>query len=151
MLNAKLNRLKRQAEDIIAEEQAEYRARRNTTEQIFSLRILSSRICTMSVQLFQKAFDRVWYAALWATMRKYSINANLVRATEHLYNKVVSAVQMNGSAGEWFKTTNGVRQGCFLSPTLSTFSSKGLCLMLWKNIMVGKHRRQNSNQSSVCR
>ena len=25
---------------------------------------------------------------------------------------------MNGSIGEWFKTTVGVRQGCLLSPTL---------------------------------
>ena len=25
---------------------------------------------------FMKAFDRVWHAALWATMKKYNINAN---------------------------------------------------------------------------
>ena len=25
---------------------------------------------------------------------------------------------MNGSIGEWFRTTAGVRQGCLLSPTL---------------------------------
>ena len=25
---------------------------------------------------------------------------------------------MNNSTGEWFRTTAGVRQGCFLSPTL---------------------------------
>ena len=25
---------------------------------------------------------------------------------------------MNGSTGEWFRTAVGVRQGCFLSPTL---------------------------------
>ena len=28
------------------------------------------------------------------------------------------SVQMNGSIGEWFRTTVGVRQGCLLSPTL---------------------------------
>ena len=32
--------------------------------------------------------------------------------------KATSAVQMNGSIGEWFRTTVGVRQGCLLSPTL---------------------------------
>ena len=26
---------------------------------------------------------------------------------------------MNGSLGEWFRTTVGVRHGCLLSPTLS--------------------------------
>ena len=51
-------------------------------------------------------------------MRKYSISANLVRTIEQLYDKATSAVQMNGSIGEWFRTTVGVRQGCLLSPTL---------------------------------
>ena len=51
-------------------------------------------------------------------MRKYNINANLVRAIEHLYDNAISAVHMNGSAGRWFRTTVGVRQGCLLSPTL---------------------------------
>ena len=51
-------------------------------------------------------------------MRKYSINANLVRAIEHLYDNDISAVHINGSTGEWFRTTARVRQGCLLSPTL---------------------------------
>ena len=40
MLKIILNRLKPQAENIIAEEQAGFRAGRSTTEQIFNLRIL---------------------------------------------------------------------------------------------------------------
>ena len=51
-------------------------------------------------------------------MRKYNINVNLVRTIEQLYDKATSAVQMNGSVEEWFRTTVGVRQGCLLSPTL---------------------------------
>ena len=51
-------------------------------------------------------------------MRKYNISANLVRTIEQLYDKATSAVQMNGSIGEWSRTTVGVRQGCLLSPTL---------------------------------
>ena len=51
-------------------------------------------------------------------MRKYDIDANLVRTIEQLYDKATSAVQMNGSIGGWFRTTVGVRQGCLLSPTL---------------------------------
>ena len=47
-------------------------------------------------------------------MRKYNINANLVRTIEQLYDKTTSAVQMNGSIGERFRTT----VGCLLSPTL---------------------------------
>ena len=124
MLKVILNRLKPQAEEIIAEEQAGSRAGRSTTEQIFNLRILCEKYLQHQQNLyhvfidFKKAFDRVWHAALWATMRKYNISANLVRTIEQLFDKATSAVQMNGSIGEWFRTTVGVRQGCLLSPTL---------------------------------
>ena len=47
-----------------------------------------------------------------------SASYNLVRTTEQLYVKATSAVQMNGSIGEWFRITVGVRQECLLSPTL---------------------------------
>ena len=63
MLKVILNRLKPQAEELIAEEQAGFRAGRSTTEQIFNLRILcekylqhhnTSRICTMSLLISKK-------------------------------------------------------------------------------------------------
>ena len=72
----------------------------------------------MSSMTSDKAFNRVWHAALWAIMRKYSISTNLVRTIEQLYDKATSAVQMNGSIREWFRITFGLRQGCLLSTTL---------------------------------
>ena len=51
-------------------------------------------------------------------MRKYNINANLVCVIEHLHDKAISAVRMNGSTGRWFRTIVGVRQGCLLPPSL---------------------------------
>ena len=90
MLKVILNRLKPQAEEIIAEEQAGFRAGRSTTEQIFSLRILCVKYLQHQQNLyhvfidFKKAFDRGWHAALWAIMRKYNISENLVRTTEQL-------------------------------------------------------------------
>ena len=82
MLKVILNRLKPQAEKIIAEEQAGFRAGRSTTEQIFNLRILCEKYLQHQQDLyhvfiaFKKAFDRVWHAALWATMKKYNISTN---------------------------------------------------------------------------
>ena len=73
MLKTLLNRLKPQAETIIAEEQAGFRAGRSTTEQIFNLRILCEKYLHQQQDLyhvyidFKKAFDRVWHAALWAS------------------------------------------------------------------------------------
>ena len=100
---------------------------------------------------FKKAFNRVLHAALWATMRKYNISANLVRTVEQLYDKATIAVQMNGSIGEWFRTTVGVRQGCLLSPTLfNTFLERIMSDALEEHggkVSIG---RQKYYQSAVC-
>ena len=123
MLKIILNRLKPDAEKIIAEEQAGFRPGRNPAEQIFNLRILCERCFQHQQDLyhvfidFNTAFDRVWHAALWATMKLYNINTNLINLIQNLYDKATSAVCFNGSTGDWFRTTVGVRQGCLLSPT----------------------------------
>ena len=134
MLKIILNRLQPQAEEIIAEEQAGFRAGRSTTEQIFNLRILCEKYLQHQQNLYhvfidlKKAFDRVWHEALWATMRKYNINASIIRAIENLYDKAQSAVLFNGSTGEWFRTTVGVQQRCLLSPTLfNNFLERIMC------------------------
>ena len=84
MLKIILNRLKPQAKKIIAEKQAAFRAGRSTTEQIFNLRIFCEKDLQHEQDLyhvfidFKKAFDSVWHAALWATMKKYNISASLI-------------------------------------------------------------------------
>ena len=124
MLKILLNRLNPEAEKIIAEEQASFCPGRSTTEQIFNLRILCDRYLQHQQDLyhvfidFKKAFDRVWHEALWATMRLYNININLITVIQKLCEKAASAVCFNNIIGDWFKTSVGVRQGCLLSPTL---------------------------------
>ena len=99
MLKITLNRLQPQAEEIIAEEQAGFRAGRSHTEQIFSLRILGEKYLQHQQNLYhvfidvKKALDRVWHEALWATMRKYNIKASIIRVIENLYDKAQSAVR----------------------------------------------------------
>ena len=108
MLKIILNKLKLQAEKIIAEEQAGFRAGRSTTEQIFNLRILCEKYPQRQQDLyhvftdFKKAFDRVWHAALWATMKKYNISTNLIQVIKYLYDKATSALRFNSSIGDWF-------------------------------------------------
>ena len=69
----------------------------------------TSKTSTMSSYSdFKKAFDRDWYAALWATMKRYNISTNLIQVIKNLYNKATSAVLFNGSIGDWFRTTVGV-------------------------------------------
>ena len=123
MLKIILNRLQPQAE-----EQAGFRAGRSTTEQIFNLSILGEKYLQRVFTDFKKAFDRVLHEALWATMRKYHINASIIRATENLYDKAQRAILFNTSTGEWFRTTVGVCQRCLLSPTLfNIFLERIMC------------------------
>ena len=124
MLRILLNRLKSQAEEIIKEEQEGFRAGRSTSEKIFNPRILCEKYLQHQQSLYhdfvdsKKVFDRVRHAALWATMRLYNINNNLIIAIECLYNQATSAVCHDNNIKEWFRTTIGVRQGCLLSLTL---------------------------------
>ena len=98
--------MKPQAEKIIAEEQAGFRAGRSTKEQIFNLRILFEKYLQHQQDLyhvfidFEKAFDRVWHAALLATMKKYNISTNLIQVIKNLYNMATSAVLFNSSRGD---------------------------------------------------
>ena len=83
-----------------------FRAGRSTTEQIFNLQILCEKHLQHQQDLynvfidFKKAFDRVWHVALWATMKKYKINANLIRVIKNLYDKATGAVLFNSSIAD---------------------------------------------------
>ena len=134
MLKFIRNRLQPQAEEIIAEAQAGFRAVRSTTDQIFNLRIFCEKYMQHQQNLyhvfidFKNALDRVWHEALWATMRNYNINASIIRTIKHLYDKAQSAVLFNGSTVEWFRATVGVGQGCLLTPTFfNTFLERIIC------------------------
>ena len=107
-----LNRLQPQAEEIIAEEQAGFRARRITTEQIFNLRILCEKYLQHQQNLYhvfidlKKAFDRVWHKALRAAMRKYNINASIIEPlkicmTRPRVQSCSMVAQENGSELQW--------------------------------------------------
>ena len=108
MLKIILNRLKPQAERIIAEEQAGFRTRRSTTEQIFNVRILCEKYLQHHEDLyhvfidFKTAFDKVWHAAFWATMKKYNISTNLIQVIKNLCDEATCAVLFNSSIGDWF-------------------------------------------------
>ena len=106
MLKIILNRLRLQAETIIAEEQVGFRTGRSTSEQIFNLRVLCEKSLQHQQDLyhvfmdFKTAFDREGHSALWATMRKYNICPNLIRLIEQNYDKATGAVYYNGAIEE---------------------------------------------------
>ena len=79
-----------------------FTAGRSTTKQIFNLRILCKKYLQHHQDPyhvfidFKKAFDRIWHAALWATMKKY-ISANLIWVIKYFYDKATNAVLLNNS------------------------------------------------------
>ena len=116
MLKVLLNKLRTQAEEIIAEEQAGFRSGGSIMEQIFNLRVLCEKYNQHQQDIFhvfidfKKAFDRVWHKALWATMKLYNMGQKLIPTIEQLYSKVNSAVFAQGKVGDWFQTSVGVRR-----------------------------------------
>ena len=124
LLKVILKRLKTQAEELLAEEQAGFRAKRSTVEQIFNCRLLIEKHIEHQKDLyhnfidFKKAFDRVWHEGLWMVLRSFNIEEGLVLMIKALYDNATSAVLLNNRIGDSFRTTVGVRQGCLLSPVL---------------------------------
>ena len=98
MLKVILNRLNPQAEEIIATEQLGSQpegAPQNRSSALESFVKSTSYIIDLKKNLTK--YGTYPYGAI---MRKYNINANLVRTIESLYDKATSAVQMNDSMGE---------------------------------------------------
>ena len=54
---------------------------------------------------------------------------------EHLYDNAIRAVQVNSSIVEWLRILLELGKDAFSHPSSTTFFSKGLCLMLWMNMM----------------
>lgn len=111
-------------EEVLSDSQAGFRRGRSTVEQITTLRLLNEKARDTGKMIFhnfidfRKAFDRVWHAALWHTMRKYNIGEGITSLVQKLYESSRSKVLVGDQYSEWFKTNIGVRQGCLLSPTL---------------------------------
>ena len=60
-------------------------------------------------------------------MRNVNFYNKLIQVIEGLYSDATSAVYLNNKLGSFFKTTVGVRQGCLLSPVMSTYIWKAPC------------------------
>ena len=83
ILKVILNRLKPQAEEITAEEQAGFRIGRSITEQILNIRVLCENHSQHQQDIyhvfisFKKVFDRVRHNVLWAVINKYNMDQKL--------------------------------------------------------------------------
>ena len=73
-----------------------------------------------------KAFDRVSWSFLLATVEKQNFPPLILNWIRVLYTDISSCVKINGVSSETFQITRGVRQGCPLSPVLYVIFSEAL-------------------------
>lgn len=66
------------------------------------------------------AFDRVSREKLWPTMEVLNVRKGLIERTIEIYEVTKAEVAVNGVKSEVFWQTEGVRQGCPISPLLFT-------------------------------
>ena len=114
-------RMRDQVDRTLREEQAGFRPKRGTIEQLFILRNIieqsfewNSNVYMIFVD-FQKAFDSIHRETLWKIMESYGIPEKLIKIIKALYKDTKVAVIHNGNKTDWFDIQSGVKQGCVMS------------------------------------
>ena len=65
-----------------------------------------------------KAFDTVNRNCLWYKLMSIGIKGKFLNAVQSLYENLSCSVRVNNLGTDWFSVTQGVKQGCVISPTL---------------------------------
>lgn len=74
----------------------------------------------------QKAFDRVDWSFMRSTLSSMGFGPSFISWVDLFYNRVESAVNVNGYLSPFFGLSRGVRQACPLSPSLYVLVSEVL-------------------------
>ena len=67
---------------------------------------------------YTKAFDYVDHSKLWKILQKMGIPDHLICLLRNLYTGQGETVRTGHGTTDWFQTSEGVHQGCILSPCL---------------------------------
>jgi len=94
-----------------------YRLRRQRGQQPASARRRPGQLWVCFVD-FKQAYDRVPREQLWAQLEKLGYGGEWLRAVRALYSDVPMTVAAPGLEGRYIHASQGLKQGCPLSPTL---------------------------------
>ena len=109
---------------VLVEEQNGFRQDRSCLDHLHALfntisyqksQKKSAFICYVDAK---KAFDNVNRSCLWYKLQKLGIKGKIFSAIKSLYRNVECTVRINGDLTKWFTVSNGLKQGCVVSPTL---------------------------------
>ena len=122
-----LHRLTPARDNRIREQKAGFRPGRGCIDHIFTLRQYLEHMnifCRPIMAVFldlKAAFDSVNRKSLFNLMLRQGVPLKYVSIMKALYSHTTGRVRAYGQLSNCFRTSSGVRQGCFLSPFLLNF------------------------------
>ena len=90
---------------------------------------------------FSKAFDSMQHSLLWSVLFRTGVQGKMLRMLKSMYSTVQACVRCGSENTEYFKSLQGLKQGCLASPTLFSLFINELAHDI---ISQGKHGLQFS-------
>ena len=113
-----------EADGIIPDEQCGFRPERYTVDMLFVVRRLQELTRRRRIPLYmcfvdpQKAYDSVDRKLLWKVLARAGV-PETIAVIRQFHEGMQARVRMDdGELSDWFEVTQGLRQGCVLSPLL---------------------------------
>ena len=114
-----------ETEWILREEQCGWRPARSTVDMLFVVRRLQELGRARGIPLYmcfidlQKAYDSVDRELLWIVFARFGVPEKMMTIIRQFHEGMRACVRTDdGERSEWFDVTQGLRQGCLLSPLL---------------------------------
>ena len=117
-------KLRKYTEKTMQEEQAAFRAQRQTQDHICTLRTIINKTLSTNRELYiafmdiSAAFHDINRTDIWQILKTRKIPEQLQLAIENVYKNVLGRVRLNGAESETFDWVKGLKQGDSLSPLL---------------------------------
>ncbi|CAF2129649.1 unnamed protein product [Rotaria magnacalcarata] len=108
-----LNRIQASLDRKLMEEQAGFRSRRSTMDQIFILKMVMERSREFNQPLhmcfidLKKAYDSVHRKTLWRLCRAYGLSQKIVRMVQLLYEDTSAQIRIDDDVSESFVMNTG--------------------------------------------
>ena len=110
---------------ILPDEQCGFRPERSTVDMLFVVRRLQELARRRRIPLYmcfvdlQKAYDSVDRELLWKVLARAGVPEEMIAVIRQFHDGMKAQVRMDdGELSDWLEVTQGLRQGCVLSPLL---------------------------------
>ncbi|BHF68471.1 hypothetical protein SprV_0301150600 [Sparganum proliferum] len=130
-----LNPLNGQLEQgLLPESQRDFQRHRGTTDMVLIARQLQEKCQEMRTHLYitfvdlTKAFDTVNCRGLWKIMQAFGCPERFTHMVRQLHDGMMMRVTEDGATSEAFAVTDGVKQGCVLTPITFSLMLSGVLM-----------------------